>query len=115
MLNAALNVKGALALLYWPTIASVAVSNMVNPAMNRDPSGDMDSTEDCPATVRLRRMTPEATSYTKRYVEASVGVMTPTINCPSGVRISLPAKVVTGRVKTVGGKGAGVVGKAGTS
>ena len=32
------------------------------PAMKRDPSGDIDSTDDAPATVRLRSTTPDATS-----------------------------------------------------
>ena len=56
--------NGALAMFDCPITASVAVSYIVNPAMNREPSGDMESTVDCPATVRLRKITPEATSYT---------------------------------------------------
>ena len=56
--------NGALAIFCCPITASVAISYIVKPAMNREPSGAMDSTVDCPATVRLRRITPEATSYT---------------------------------------------------
>ena len=48
--------------------------------MNREPSGDIESTLDCPDDVRFRRITPEATSYTKMYVVAFVGVITPTMN-----------------------------------
>src|SRR5450432_2472609 len=62
VLNAVLNVNGALALFCCATTASVAVSYMVKPVMKRDPSGDIESTEDAPATVRLRRITPDATS-----------------------------------------------------
>ena len=49
---------------------SVAVSYSVNPAMNREPSGAIESTVDWPVTVRLRRIEPEAVSYTNRTVEA---------------------------------------------
>src|ERR1035437_183671 len=38
VLTAPVYAKGALALFCCPTIASVAVSNIVNPAMNREPS-----------------------------------------------------------------------------
>ena len=62
VLTAPVNAKGALALFCCPMIASVAVSNMVNPAMNREPSGAIDSTEDAPDIVRFCRTTPEATS-----------------------------------------------------
>src|SRR5437588_13103536 len=78
------------------------VSYMVKPAMNRDPSGAIERTVDCPATVRLRRITPEATSYTNMYVVAP-GLVRPTMNCPSGVRISLLKKVVSGRTRVVDG------------
>ena len=48
--------------MQMPMMASVAVSNMVKPAMKRAPSADIESTLDAPETVRLRRITPEATS-----------------------------------------------------
>src|SRR5579883_120182 len=48
------------------------------------------------------------------YVVALVGVSTPTMRCPSGVRSSLPGKVVTGRVLGTAGSPAGVDGSAGT-
>ena len=62
VLNALEKVNGALALFCCATTARVAVSYIVNPVMKRDPSGDIESTEDAPETVRLRRITPEATS-----------------------------------------------------
>src|SRR5437868_7748023 len=96
-LNAELNAKGALALFCCATTANVAVSYIVKPAMKREPSGAMEITELCPEVVRLRKITPDATSYTKIYVLALVGVTTPTMKLPSGVRISLPEKVVVGR------------------
>src|SRR5437016_7059945 len=94
--------KGALAMFCCPITARVAISYMVNPAMKREPSGAIDRTVDCPATVRLRRITPEATSYTNMYVVAP-GLVSPTMNCPSGVRISLLKKVVSGRTRVVDG------------
>ena len=48
------------------------------------------------------------------YVLVAVGVMTPTMWEPSGVRIRVPLKVRTGRVRVVGGRGAGALGNAGT-
>ena len=54
--------KGALALFCCATTASVAVSYIVKPAMKREPSGAIEITELCPAVVRLRKITPEATS-----------------------------------------------------
>ena len=62
VLTAPVNVKGALALFCCAMIASVLMSNMVNPAMNREPSGAIESTEDAPDMVRLCSTTPEATS-----------------------------------------------------
>src|SRR5436305_7443514 len=62
VLNALVNVNGAFALFCCATTPSVAVSYIVNPVMKRDPSGDIESTEEAPETVRLRRITPEATS-----------------------------------------------------
>ena len=61
-LTAPVNEKGALALFCCAIIASVLMSNMVNPAMNREPSGAIDSTEDAPDIVRFCKTTPEATS-----------------------------------------------------
>jgi len=95
-------------------MASVAVSNMVKPAMNRDPSGATEITLDAPEIVRLRSTTPDATSYTKMYVVAAVGVITPMMKLPSGVRSRRPVNVRVGRVNVVGGSGAGAVGRAGT-
>src|SRR5205807_9494942 len=109
VLITAVVVNGALALFCCATTASVAVSYMVKPAMKRDPSGDIEMTELCPEVVRLRRITPEATSYTKMYVLALVGVMTPTMKEPSGVRINLPVNVVVGRVSPWAGAGVRVV------
>src|ERR1039458_2061090 len=60
--TADVKVNGALALFCCATTASVAVSYMVNPAMKREPSGAIEITVLCPAVVRLRRITPEATS-----------------------------------------------------
>ena len=60
-----MKVNGALALFCCAITASVAVSYIARPAMKREPSGDIDSTDEAPATVRLRSTTPEATSYTK--------------------------------------------------
>ncbi len=65
VLTAEVNVNGALALFCCATTASVAVSYMVKPAMKREPSGAIEITVLCPAVVRLRRITPDATSYTK--------------------------------------------------
>ena len=62
VLTAPVNANGALALFCCPMIASVLMSNIVNPAMNREPSGAIDSTEDAPDIVRFCRTTPEATS-----------------------------------------------------
>ena len=62
VLNTAVVWKPALALFIWEITASVAVSYMARPAMKRDPSGDIESTLDCPDAVRLRRITPEAAS-----------------------------------------------------
>ena len=56
--------NGALAMFCCAITDSVLVSYMVNPAMKRDPSGAIERTVDCPATVRLRKITPDATSYT---------------------------------------------------
>src|SRR5215831_13758533 len=94
--------NGAFAMFSCAMTASVAVSYIVNPAMNLEPSGAIDSTVDCPATVRLRRITPDATSYTNIYVDWP-GLVRPTINCPSGVRISLLKKAVSGRTSVVDG------------
>src|SRR3954465_3891140 len=47
--------NGALALFCCAMTKSVAVPYRAIPAMKRDPSGDMDSTDEAPATVRLRR------------------------------------------------------------
>src|ERR1039458_1239528 len=55
VLTAPVNEKGALALFCCPTMARVLMSNMVNPAMKREPSGAIDSTEDAPDMVRLDR------------------------------------------------------------
>ena len=115
VLMAEVKVNGALALFCCAITASVAVSYMVNPAMKREPSGAIEITVLCPAVVRLRRITPEATSYTKMYVLAAVGVITPTMNVPSGVRSSLPGKVVVGRPVAWAGSGASVVVSAGTA
>ena len=46
----------------------------VEPAMNFEPSGEMDNTVDCPVTDRLFRITPEAASYTNRVVNAELVV-----------------------------------------
>ena len=49
------------------------------------------------------------------YVLPAVGVITPTMKVPSGVRSSLPGKVVTGRPVAWAGSGARVVASAGTA
>ena len=66
VLNTAVVANGALALFCCPMIASVAVSNMLEPAMNFDPSGETEITLEAPDTVRLRSTTCDADSYTKR-------------------------------------------------
>ena len=65
VLKAPVKVKGALALFCCAMTASVLVSYIAIPAMKRDPSGAIAITELCPEVVRFRRITPEATSYTK--------------------------------------------------
>src|ERR1700738_929589 len=79
--------NGALAELACAITFSVAEPYSVNPALNRSPSGDMERPVDCPVTNRLRRIVPEATSYT--YVTVWVllfTTLTPTMKFPSGVR-----------------------------
>src|ERR1039457_6584761 len=49
------------------------------------------------------------------YVLPAVGVITPTMKLPSGVRSSLPGKVVVGRPVAWAGSGARVVVRAGTA
>src|SRR4029077_20858530 len=101
-LNVALAVElsgnGRLLTLCCPITPNVDVSYSVNPAMNRDPSGAMERTVDCPVTVRLRRIEADAVSYTNSTVDALLlMVLRPTMKAPSGVRVSLPRNVVVGR------------------
>ena len=79
--------------------------------MNRDPSGEIESTVDWPVTMRLRRMDAEAVSYTNNTVDALLlMVLSPMMNAPSWVRSSFPRNVVCGRGSTTGETGAGVGG-----
>jgi len=64
-------------------MASVAMSNMVSPAMNRVPSGYIESTEDAPIWFRFCSTTPN--HFVNEDVGGElVGVMTPTMCDPSG-------------------------------
>ena len=60
VLKAAVVANGALALFCCAIMLSVAVSYMVKPAMNREPSGATESTLEAPETVRLRSTTCDA-------------------------------------------------------
>src|SRR4051794_21268591 len=79
----------------------VAVSYSVEPAMKREPSGEIDNTDDCPVTIRLLRTTPEAVSYTKSVLCAVVVVWLmatiPIMNCPSAGRTIRPGNATCGR------------------
>src|SRR5882724_5895796 len=57
--------NGALAAFCCASTASVEVSNNVRPAMNFEPSGEMDNTLETKLTVRARMIVEEETSYTK--------------------------------------------------
>jgi len=72
---------------------------------------DIDSTVDCPATVRLRRITPEATR--KRTCMWSVRGWSTYDELPVGVRISLLLNGVIGRTSVVGVCPTGVEGGGG--
>src|SRR5688572_24155438 len=104
--------NGRLAEFICAITARVAVSYSVDPAMNLDPSGDIDNTVDWPVTVRFLSTTPEATSYTNNTVLALFAVWLmatmPTMNCPSCVRRRRPGNAVAGRPTNSAGRGAGV-------
>src|SRR6266702_4052032 len=56
--------NGALAAFCCASTARVAVSNNVKPAMNFEPSGEIDNTFETKLTVLARRIVEEDTSYT---------------------------------------------------
>src|SRR6266566_9280421 len=59
------NENGALAAFCCASTARVSVSNSVSPAMNFEPSGEIDNTFETKLKVRARKMVAEDTSYTK--------------------------------------------------
>ena len=95
----------------------MAVSNSVKPAMNFEPSGEIDSTFETKFTVRARSTVAEDTSYTKILRVLAAVLLTPMIWLPSLVassalrvdRAVLPSGGATGGAAGVTARGIAVI------